>query len=136
MSHRVILGGAVMAAAVLGVGLAVLGIGGNATFEIDIRYSHYQPASLTVPVGVPVTFVLRNDDPIDHEWIVGTAAVHAFHRTSDELLHSGLPTEVSIPAMSTVTTTITFRTADRLEYICHLPGHEAYGMTGWLTITG
>jgi uncharacterized cupredoxin-like copper-binding protein len=136
MSHRVILGGAVMAAAVLGVGLAVLGIGGNATFEIDIRYSHYQPASLTVPVGVPVTFVLRNDDPIDHEWIVGTAAAHAFHRTSDELLHSGLPTEVSIPALSTVTTTITFRTADRLEDICHLPGHEAYGMTGWLTITG
>jgi uncharacterized cupredoxin-like copper-binding protein len=136
MSHRLIVGAAVMAAAVLGVGLGVRGIGGNATFEIDIRYSHYQPASLTVPVGVPVTFVLRNDDPIDHEWIVGTAAVHAFHRRSDELLHSGLPTEVSIPAMSTVTTTITFRTADRLEYICHLPGHEAYGMTGWLTITG
>jgi uncharacterized cupredoxin-like copper-binding protein len=38
--------------------------------------------------------------------------------------------------MSTVTTTITFRTPDHLEYICHLPGHEAYGMTGWLTITG
>jgi len=136
MSHRLILGAAVMAAAVLGVGLAARGIGGDATFEIDIRYSRYEPASLTVPVGVPLTFVLRNDDPIDHEWIVGTAAVHAFHRTSDELLHSGLPTEVSIPAMSTVTTTITFRTPDRLEYICHLPSHEAYGMTGWLTITG
>jgi uncharacterized cupredoxin-like copper-binding protein len=136
MSHRLMLGGGVMAAGILGVGLAVRGIGGGGTYEIDIRYSHYQPASLTVPVGVPVTFVLRNDDPIDHEWIVGTAAVHAFHRTSDELLHTGLPTEVSIPAMSTVTTTITFRAADRLEYICHLPGHEAYGMTGWLTISG
>lgn len=135
MSHRLILGAAVMAAAVLGVGFAARAIGGQASVEIDIRYSHYQPASLTVPVGVAVTFVLHNDDPIDHEWIVGTAAVHAFHRTSDELLHSGLSTEVSIPAMSTVTTTITFRTADRLQYICHLPGHEAYGMTGWLTIT-
>ncbi|HEV2005216.1 MAG TPA: plastocyanin/azurin family copper-binding protein [Candidatus Limnocylindrales bacterium] len=136
MSHRLILGGAAMAAAILGVGLAVRGIGGGATYEIDIRYSHYQPASLTVPVGVPITFVLHNDDPIDHEWIVGTAVVHAFHRASDELLHTGLPTEVSIPAMSTVTTTITFRTPDRLQYICHLPGHEAYGMTGWLTIAG
>jgi uncharacterized cupredoxin-like copper-binding protein len=136
MSHRLILGAAVLGAAVLGMGLAVRGIGGGPTVQIDIRYSHYQPAALTVPVGVPVTFVLHNDDPIDHEWIVGTAALHAFHRTSDELLHSGLPTEVSIPAMSTVTTTITFRTADRLQYICHLPGHEAYGMTGWLTITG
>jgi uncharacterized cupredoxin-like copper-binding protein len=136
VSHRLILGAAVMAVALLGVGLGARGIGGHATVEIDIRYSHYQPASLAVPVGVPITFVLRNEDPIDHEWIVGTAAVHAFHRTSDELLHSGLPTEVSIPALSTVTTTITFRTPDRLQYICHLPGHEAYGMTGWLTITG
>jgi uncharacterized cupredoxin-like copper-binding protein len=136
MSHRLIVGAGLLAATILGVGLAVRGIGGGATYEIDIRYSHYQPASLTVPVGVPITFVLHNDDPIDHEWIVGTAAVHAFHRTSDELLHSGLPTEVSIPAMSSVTTTITFRTPDRLQYICHLPGHEAYGMTGWLTITG
>jgi uncharacterized cupredoxin-like copper-binding protein len=133
---RWVLGATVLAVAVAGVGLGARVIGSQATYEIDIRYSHYQPASLTVPVGVPVTFVLHNGDPIDHEWIVGTAAVHAFHRTSDELLHSGLPTEVSIPAMSTVTTTITFRTADRLEYICHLPGHEAYRMTGWLTIAG
>jgi uncharacterized cupredoxin-like copper-binding protein len=134
--RRRILGAAALTVAVLGVGLGVRGIGGQPTFEIDIRYSHYQPAALTVPAGVPITFVLHNDDPIDHEWIVGTAAVHAFHRVSDQLLHSGLPTEVSIPAMSTVTTTITFRAPNRLEYICHLPGHEAYGMTGWLTITG
>jgi len=130
-----ILGAAVVGVAALGVGLGARGFGGPATFEINIRYSHYQPASLTVPTGVPIRFVLHNDDPIDHEWIVGTAAVHAFHRTSGELLHTGLPTEISIPAMSTVTTTITFRTPDRLQYICHLPGHEAYGMTGWLTIT-
>jgi uncharacterized cupredoxin-like copper-binding protein len=136
MSHRLILGVALLAAATLGVGFAAHATGSQATVEIDIRYSHYQPAAVAVPVGVPVTFVLHNSDPIDHEWIVGTAAVHAFHRTSDELLHSGLPTEISIPALSTVRTTITFRSADRLQYICHLPGHEAYGMTGWLTIAG
>jgi uncharacterized cupredoxin-like copper-binding protein len=136
MAMRWVLGATVLAVTIVGVGLGARVVAGPATVEIDIRYSHYEPASLTVPTGVPIRFVLRNDDPIDHEWIVGTAAVHAFHRTSDELLHTGLPTEVSIPAMSTVTTTITFRTPDRLQYICHLPGHEAYGMTGWLTITG
>jgi uncharacterized cupredoxin-like copper-binding protein len=135
MAMRWVVGATVIAVAALGIGLGARGLARGTTVEIDIRYSHYQPASLTVPTGIPVTFVLHNDDPIDHEWILGTAAVHAFHRTSDELLHSGLPTEISIPALSTVTTTITFQTPDRLEYICHLPGHEAYGMTGWLTIT-
>ena len=87
-----------------------------------------------MPVGVPVTFVIRNRDPIDHEWIVGDAAVHAFHRASADVLHRGDPTAVSVPSLATVATTVTFATAGRLEFICHLPGHEAYGMTGWVTI--
>ena len=40
---------------------------------VDIRYSHFEPSQLSVPVGVPVTIVLRNEDPIDHEWILGDA---------------------------------------------------------------
>ena len=105
------------------------------TVEIDIHYSHYSPDRVQVPLGVPVTFVIRNDDPIDHEWIVGDAAVHAYHRASAEALHSGDPTAVSVPALSTVRTTITFSTAGQLAFICHLPGHEAYGMVGWVTIS-
>jgi len=105
------------------------------TVEIDIRYSHYSPGEVQVPLGVPVTFVIRNDDPIDHEWIVGDAAVQAFHRASADPLHTGDPTAVSVPALSTVSTTVTFTSAGRLAFICHLPGHEAYGMVGWVTIT-
>ncbi len=40
----------------------------------------------------------RNTDPIDHEWIVGDAAVHARHRTGTEPVHGARPTEVTIPA--------------------------------------
>jgi uncharacterized cupredoxin-like copper-binding protein len=105
------------------------------TVEIDIHYSHYAPAAVQVPMGVPVTFVIRNDDPIDHEWIVGDAAVQAFHRASTDPLHTGDPTAVSVPALSTVSTTVTFNSAGRLAFICHLPDHEAYGMVGWVTIT-
>jgi len=126
---------AALAAAALGAVAIASTLGARHSIGIDIRYSQFRPASLTVPVGVPVTIVLRNDDPIDHEWIVGDAAVHEHHRTSAELLHSGLPTEVSVPALSTVTTTVTFAAPGRLAYICHLPGHEAYGMVGWVTIS-
>ena len=69
----------------LGLAIAVLtGIVANAVarsndpieIPITIHYSHFQPATVTLPVGRPVTFVITNTDPIDHEWIVGDAATH------------------------------------------------------------
>ena len=104
--------------------------------EIAIHYSHYTPARITVPAGTAITVVLRNDDPIDHEWIVGDAAVHARHRTGTEPVHGSRPTEVSIPAGSTRETTLRFDTPGTYLYICHLPGHESYGMVGTLVVTG
>jgi plastocyanin len=104
--------------------------------EIPIHYSHYGLSQVTVPVGVPVTIVLRNEDPIDHEWIVGDAALHERHRTGTEPVHDSRPTEVTIPADTTKATTITFNTPGTYLYICHLPGHEAYGMVGTLVVTG
>ena len=90
-----------------------------------------------MPVGVPVTIVLRNDDPIDHEWIVGDAAVHERHRTGTEPVHGCAPDRGLDPGRSS-------RDDDghrstrraRYLYICHLPGHEAYGMVGTLIVTG
>jgi uncharacterized cupredoxin-like copper-binding protein len=104
--------------------------------EIPIHYSHYGRSLVTVPAGVRVTIVLRNDDPIDHEWIVGDAALHERHRTGTEPVHDSRPTEVTIPAGTTRATTITFNTPGTYLYICHLPGHEAYGMVGTLVVTG
>jgi uncharacterized cupredoxin-like copper-binding protein len=102
--------------------------------EIHIHYSHFNPSELTVPRGVAVTFVLINDDPIDHEWLIGDAAFHERHRRGTEAQHGARPNEMSIPAMSSVETTLTFAQPGALQYICHLPGHEAYGMVGTLRI--
>jgi uncharacterized cupredoxin-like copper-binding protein len=109
---------------------------GPARTEIAIHHSHYTPSQITVRAGTAITIVLRNDDPIDHEWIVGDAAVHARHRTGTEPVHGSRPTEVSIPAGTTRETTIRFDTPGTYLYICHLPGHEAYGMVGTLLVTG
>jgi uncharacterized cupredoxin-like copper-binding protein len=97
---------------------------------IVFRYSHFGPTEVTVPAGVPVIFTLRNDDPIDHEWIVGPPAVHAAHRVGTEPVHEGRPTEVTVPAYDSRVTTITFESPGEYAFVCHLPGHEAYGMTG------
>ena len=47
-----------------------------------------------MPAGVPVTFVLVNEDPIEHEWIVGDEASHARHRTGTEAHHGARPNEI------------------------------------------
>jgi uncharacterized cupredoxin-like copper-binding protein len=104
--------------------------------EIPIHYSHYGLGQFTVPAGVPVRIVLKNEDPIDHEWIVGDAALHERHRTGTEPVHDSRPTEVTIPAGATRETTVTFDTPGTYLYICHLPGHEAYGMVGTVVVTG
>jgi plastocyanin len=106
----------------------------STNIQIAIHYSRFEPSAISVPAGVPVTITLRNDDPIDHEWIVGDDAVHAVHRTGTELLHPSRPTEVVIPAGETRTTTVTFAAPAAWRYICHLPAHEAYGMVGTVTI--
>jgi uncharacterized cupredoxin-like copper-binding protein len=108
--------------------------GGDDAIEIRMRYSAFSPAEVVVRAGEPVTFVLVNGDPIDHEWLIGDEAFHERHRTGTEPHHGARPGEVSVAAGATVTTTVTFRSPGEYRFICHLPGHEAYGMVGVLRV--
>ena len=105
---------------------------GGMTVNIRIHYSKFEPAGVTVPAGVRVTYVIRNDDPIDHEWLIGDAAFHARHRAGSEAIHGDRPDEVSLPALSTWTTTLTLAPGSNV-FICHFPLHEEYGMIGIVT---
>ncbi len=91
-----------------------------------------QPAGVTVPAGLPVTYVIRNEDPIEHEWLVGDAAFHQRHRTGTEAAHGDRPDEVSLPGGATRTTTLTLAPGT-YRFICHFPLHEEYGMVGLVT---
>jgi uncharacterized cupredoxin-like copper-binding protein len=123
-----------MLALLIGLVAGAAQAAGPTRVEIRIHYSHFEPLAVEVPVGRPVTFVIVNDDPIDHEWIVGDDAVQQRHRSGTEAHHDSRPTEISIPALSTRETTITFAAPVAWRYICHLPGHEAYGMVGSLIV--
>jgi uncharacterized cupredoxin-like copper-binding protein len=102
-----------------------------ATVDMTMRHSRFDPAVLEVDAGTTLRFQLRNLDPIDHELIVGDAAVHARHRVGRERHHHGqVPGEISVPAGAAASTTYRFTTPGRVAFACHLPGHEAYGMTG------
>ncbi|TMC77372.1 MAG: hypothetical protein E6J15_03955 [Chloroflexi bacterium] len=97
---------------------------------IRIHYSHFDQTKIDVPMGVPITFTLVNDDPIAHEWLIGDEAFHARHRAGTEAVHGDRPNEVSLPPFSVKTTTLTFDKPGPLTFICHFPQHEAYGMVG------
>ena len=98
--------------------------------EIGMRYSAFTRTEMVVPVGVPVTVVLVNDDPIDHEWMVGDAGFHDRHRDRHRAGPRDPRRGVSVPAGTSRTTTVTFRQPGEYLFVCHLPGHEAYGMVG------
>jgi uncharacterized cupredoxin-like copper-binding protein len=124
-----------LSALALATSCASGGEANSSSATIPIHYSHYTNELVTARVGEPVTITIQNDDPIAHEWIVGTEAVHERHRTGTEPFHGTIPTEVTIPALSTRVTTVTFREPGDYQYICHLPGHEQYGMVGTLHVT-
>ena len=81
------------ASTVLGPGLV--------TVTVSIRYSHFSMSTLKVHTGSTVRFLIRNDDPITHEFIVGDAAVHARHEhgTLPAALHQELVALQAEPAL-------------------------------------
>jgi uncharacterized cupredoxin-like copper-binding protein len=96
---------------------------------VRIHYSRFEPSQIEVRAGVPITYTIVNDDPIDHEWLIGDWAFHNRHRTGTETAHGDRPDEVSLPPLTTKSTTLTLQPGT-YTFICHFPGHEAYGMIG------
>jgi uncharacterized cupredoxin-like copper-binding protein len=115
--------------------VAVALLGGSSgsterTVEITIRHSRFLPANFEVAPGTTVTFVLRNTDPIDHEFILGDENAQGRHETGTETHHGAKPGEISVPAGGEASTSYTFSEPGTVLIGCHLPGHYAYGMRG------
>jgi uncharacterized cupredoxin-like copper-binding protein len=116
------------------------GDGSERTVVVTMRHSRFEPAAVEVGPGERVRFVLRNTDPIDHEFILGDDGVQRRHEQGREREHHGeVPGERSVAAGQEAVTTYAFppSLAGRaLEFACHLPGHYAYGMRGTVRVQG
>lgn len=98
-----------------------------------MQHSRFLLDESTFSSGETVTFILRNRDPIDHEFILGDEQLQLEHESGTESYHGTIPTEVTVPALTTARTTVVMPSSGPLIVGCHLPGHYAYGMRSQIT---
>ena len=109
---------------------------GRRTVHVAIHFSRFEPASFTFPAGTTVRFVIRNRDPIEHEFILGSRRVQDYIETHAHPVHDGsIPGQITVPAGQVRATTYTFGPPGQVLLGCHLPGHYAYGMRGAVRVT-
>jgi len=65
--------------AVRATAVQLAGDGPERTVVVTMHHSRFEPATIRVEAGRRVRFVLRNTDPIDHEFILGDDAVQRRH---------------------------------------------------------
>lgn len=97
-----------------------------------------EPAAMTVPVGVPVTFVVTNIGAIPHEFLVGDEASQGEHETSMQgtgtMSHDD-PDAIGVAPGETKSLTMTFTEPGVTLAGCHIPGHYPAGMRATITVT-
>lgn len=107
---------------------------GTTTVHITISDSRFSPDRIRVWEGTQVRFVVRNEDPIAHEMVVGPESVHVRHQSGTEAAHPPVPGELSLGPGQTGATVYDFDQVDTLRTVCHLPRHEDYGMVGGVEV--
>jgi len=96
-----------------------------------------EPASMTVPVGVPVTFVVTNTGTTDHEFYLGDEEAQAEHEM--EMAEMGgmshdEPEGIAVEPGETKELTYTFADAGQTLAGCHVAGHYGAGMKAGITV--
>lgn len=98
-----------------------------------------EPAAMTVPAGVPVTFVVTNSGGIDHEFYLGDEAAQGAH--AEEMMSMGgmihdEPEGIAVKPGETKELTYTFLTPGLTLAGCHVTGHYDAGMLSQITVAG
>ena len=107
---------------------------GLVTVTVNVHYSKFSMAELHVRAGTTVRFLIRNHDPIRHEFIVGDQQVQNLHEKGTHPAHPPVPGEVTVAPGDVGETFYRFDQVGRVLFACHLPGHFAYGMHGWVIV--
>lgn len=96
-------------------------------------------SSMTVPAGVPITFVVTNTGVADHEFYLGDESAQVAHE-AEMMANGGMshdePGGVAVAPGETKELVHTFGAAGVTIAGCHVAGHYAAGMMTQITIAG
>ena len=97
-----------------------------------------EPAAMTVPAGVPVTFVVTNSGATDHEFYLGDEEAQAAHEKDMGEMGMGhdQPEGIAVKPGEAKQLTYTFAEAGQTLAGCHVAGHYGGGMRAAITVTG
>jgi uncharacterized cupredoxin-like copper-binding protein len=114
----------------------------SASTRIEVKLTDaikMEPATITVPAGVPVTFVVTNTGAGDHEFYLGDEAAQAKHeaemRSMGGMMHDD-PDGIAVKPGQTKELTYTFAKSGQTLAGCHQPNHYGAGMKVAITVTG
>lgn len=133
---------AVVALAVLLAGCA--GTGAQAGTEITVEAADfaYEPASITVPAGQPVTITLDNRGAVEHDFVVEKISVTDVHASDTEPAahHMGgheADYDLHFFAGAGDSSTLQFTALEpgTYEVFCSVEGHKEAGMIAQLVVT-
>lgn len=97
-----------------------------------------EPATMTVPAGQPVTFVVTNVGLLNHEFFVGDAAAQANHEFEMAARHAQFAqdstTGIAVAPGETRELTLTFPAVGESLAGCHIINHYPGGMKSTITI--
>ena len=97
-----------------------------------------EPASMTVPAGEPITFVVTNSGTVDHEFYLGDEEAQAEHE--QEMADMGMthdePEGIAVKPGETKELTYTFSEPGETLAGCHVVGHYGGGMKSTITVEG
>jgi uncharacterized cupredoxin-like copper-binding protein len=121
---------------VLSLSLALSACGPKTTtLNVVIDGMSYTPNTFTVPAGVPVTLVVRNNDSTEHEFAImkkGTSVTPPFGDKDEGNIYWELD---EIGAGETKTGVFTAPSEPgEYEVVCGLAGHIEKGMVGTLIV--
>lgn len=111
---------------------------GSSRLEVKLTDAlRIEPAEMTVPAGVAVTFVVTNSGSTDHEFYLGDEEAQAEHEkkmASGGMTHTE-PAGIALEPGETKELTYTFEAPGETLSGCHVAGHYGGGMKALITVS-
>ena len=94
----------------------------------------FKPALIRVTSGETVTFEIKNEGAINHEFVLGDSAFQQQHEAEMAGMDGSMPTDepnaVTVQPGFTKTVVWNFTSPGKVAFGCHEPGHFEEGMKG------